>query len=64
MGGVIATLHHENTAGTGTPSPLTSLTAVIPLTRPVVRDPERGPHETRAVGRDPWGNTVVIYGPC
>jgi predicted enzyme related to lactoylglutathione lyase len=29
----------------------------------IVRDPERGPHETRAVARDPWGNTVIIYGP-
>ncbi|MFD3486639.1 VOC family protein [Streptomyces sp. NPDC058665] len=29
----------------------------------VVREPEHGPHEVRAVARDPWGNTVVIYGP-
>lgn len=29
----------------------------------VVREIERGPHEVRAVARDPWGNTVVIYGP-
>jgi predicted enzyme related to lactoylglutathione lyase len=29
----------------------------------VLRDPERGPHEVRAVARDPWGNTVVVYGP-
>lgn len=29
----------------------------------VVREPEAGPHETRAVGRDPWGNTLIVYGP-
>ncbi|WP_243653906.1 VOC family protein [Pseudonocardia endophytica] len=29
----------------------------------VVRDAEAGPHETRAVARDPWGNTVIVYGP-
>ncbi|MEV0084536.1 VOC family protein [Saccharopolyspora sp. NPDC050642] len=29
----------------------------------VVRQPERGPHEVRAVARDPWGNTFVVYGP-
>ena len=29
----------------------------------VVREPEQGPHEVRAVARDPWGNTVVVYGP-
>lgn len=29
----------------------------------IVREPEQGPHEVRAVARDPWGNTVVIYGP-
>ncbi|OLZ43662.1 VOC family protein [Amycolatopsis keratiniphila] len=29
----------------------------------VVRQPERGPHEVRAVARDPWDNTVVLYGP-
>jgi hypothetical protein len=64
MGAVIATLHHENTAGTGTPFAADLIDSGHPLTRPVVRDPERGSHETRAVGRDPWGNTVVIYGPC
>jgi predicted enzyme related to lactoylglutathione lyase len=29
----------------------------------VVREPEAGPHETRAVARDPWGNTLIVYGP-
>jgi len=28
-----------------------------------VREPERGPHEVRAVVRDPWHNTVILYGP-
>ncbi|MEU9835358.1 VOC family protein [Streptosporangium sp. NPDC048047] len=29
----------------------------------VVREPEAGPHETRAVLRDPSGNTLVLYAP-
>ncbi|WP_051342852.1 VOC family protein [Pseudonocardia spinosispora] len=29
----------------------------------VIREPERGPHEVRAVARDPWGNTLVLYEP-
>ena len=29
----------------------------------VLRPAEQGPHEVRAVARDPWGNTVVVYGP-
>lgn len=29
----------------------------------VVREPEEGPHEIRAVIEDPWGNPVVIYSP-
>ena len=29
----------------------------------VVREPEAGPHETRAVARDPGGNTLIVYGP-
>jgi len=28
----------------------------------VVRAPEQGPHELRAVMRDPWGNPIVVYG--
>lgn len=27
----------------------------------IVRPPEEGPHETRAVLADPWGNPVVVY---
>jgi predicted enzyme related to lactoylglutathione lyase len=29
----------------------------------VVRQPEDGPHETRAVVEDPWNNLVVLYAP-
>ncbi|MFC5831079.1 VOC family protein [Nonomuraea insulae] len=29
----------------------------------VVREPEAGPHETRAVLRDPSGNVFVLYSP-
>ena len=28
----------------------------------VVRDPEQGDHEVRAVARDPWGHLIVVYG--
>jgi predicted enzyme related to lactoylglutathione lyase len=27
----------------------------------VVGEPQRGPHEERAVVRDPWGNPLVLY---
>ena len=27
----------------------------------VIREPEQGPHEVRAVVRDPWGNILVVY---
>ncbi|ALG15162.1 VOC family protein [Kibdelosporangium phytohabitans] len=40
-----------------------ALAAVVDSGGTAVREPERGPHEVRAVARDPWGNTVVIYGP-
>jgi predicted enzyme related to lactoylglutathione lyase len=29
----------------------------------VLREPEHGPHEVRAVAEDPWGNTMIVYGP-
>lgn len=29
----------------------------------LLRAPEDGPHETRAVVLDPWGNAVVLYAP-
>lgn len=37
--------------------------AVIRCGGAVVRELERGPHEVRAVVRDPWHNTVIVYGP-
>ncbi|MGD9989732.1 VOC family protein [Pseudonocardia sp.] len=38
-----------------------ALTALLEAGGTVVRAPEEGPHEVRAVARDPWGNTVVVY---
>jgi len=38
--------------------------AVVAAGGTVVRQPEAGPHEVRAVVRDPWGNPVVIYAPA
>ncbi|MEU0468865.1 VOC family protein [Amycolatopsis thermoflava] len=41
-------------------------TAISAFTRAggsLVRGPEEGPHETRAVVRDPWNNTIVLYAP-
>jgi len=38
-----------------------ALTALLEAGGTVVRAPEEGPHEIRAVARDPWGNTVVVY---
>jgi predicted enzyme related to lactoylglutathione lyase len=35
--------------------------AVVKAGGSVVRGPERGPHEIRAVMRDPWGNPMVVY---
>jgi len=29
----------------------------------VLREPEAGPHEARAVVSDPWGNIIVVYTP-
>ena len=36
--------------------------AVVAAGGSVVRAPEQGPHELRAVMRDPWGNPVIVYG--
>jgi predicted enzyme related to lactoylglutathione lyase len=30
----------------------------------VLDGPTRGAHEVRAVARDPWGNTVIVYAPA
>jgi predicted enzyme related to lactoylglutathione lyase len=38
--------------------------AVLAAGGTVVRQPEVGPHEVRAVIRDPWGNPVVVYAPA
>lgn len=40
-----------------------ALTAVTTAGGSVVREPEQGPHETRALARDPWGNVLIVYGP-
>jgi predicted enzyme related to lactoylglutathione lyase len=40
-----------------------SLQRLIKAGGEVVRPPEHGPHEVRAVARDPWGNLLVVYGP-
>ena len=37
--------------------------AVVEAGGSVVRSPEVGPHELRAVVIDPWENALVIYGP-
>jgi predicted enzyme related to lactoylglutathione lyase len=45
------------------PDVAAALASVVARGGSVVRPPEPGPHEVRAVVRDPWGNTLVIYGP-
>lgn len=37
--------------------------AIVAAGGVVVREPEAGPHEVRAVVRDPWSNTFIVYGP-
>jgi predicted enzyme related to lactoylglutathione lyase len=37
--------------------------AVVQAGGSIVRSPEAGPHELRAVVLDPWDNALVIYGP-
>lgn len=29
----------------------------------VVKEAQKGAHEVRAVAQDPWGNTLIVYGP-
>ena len=41
-----------------------ALRVVVAAGGTVMRQPEVGPHEVRAVVRDPWGNPVVIYAPA
>lgn len=45
------------------PEVAAALRAIVAGGGSVVREAEQGPHEVRAVARDPWGNTVVVYGP-
>ncbi|NMH97667.1 VOC family protein [Pseudonocardia acidicola] len=40
-----------------------ALRAITDAGGTVVTDAQQGPHEIRAVARDPWGNTFVVYGP-
>ncbi|MHA6794569.1 VOC family protein [Pseudonocardia bannensis] len=40
-----------------------ALTAITDAGGSVMSGAEQGPHEVRAVARDPWGNTFVVYGP-
>jgi predicted enzyme related to lactoylglutathione lyase len=40
-----------------------TLDAIVGAGGTLVRAAEQGPHEVRAVARDPWGNTLVVYGP-
>lgn len=41
----------------------TVLDKVVAAGGSIVREPEQGPHEIRAVARDPWGNSLIVYGP-
>lgn len=40
-----------------------TINALLQAGATVLRDPEQGPHEVRAVVEDPWGNAFVVYGP-
>ncbi|UOZ05499.1 VOC family protein [Amycolatopsis sp. WQ 127309] len=46
------------------PDVAAAVDAVVRAGGVVVRPAERGPHETRAVVRDPWGNALIVYGPA
>jgi predicted enzyme related to lactoylglutathione lyase len=41
----------------------TALDAIEAAGGSVVQPPAAGPHELRAVVSDPWGNTLIVYGP-
>ena len=38
-----------------------ALDAIIEAGGSVLREPETGPHEIRAVARDPWDSTIIVY---
>ncbi|MFD9664287.1 VOC family protein [Rhodococcus sp. NPDC059968] len=40
-----------------------TLGALVEAGGRVLREPAQGPHEIRAVAQDPWGNTIIVYGP-
>lgn len=40
-----------------------ALAAITEAGGEVVRPAKQGPHEVRAVARDPWRNTIIVYGP-
>jgi len=54
----------ESAAAVKVPDVEDALRAVVAAGGTVVRQPDVGPHEVRAVVRDPWGNPVVIYAPA
>jgi predicted enzyme related to lactoylglutathione lyase len=41
----------------------TTVRAVTDAGGTLVMEPQQGPHEVRAVVRDPWGNLLVVYAP-
>jgi predicted enzyme related to lactoylglutathione lyase len=43
------------------PDVAAALAAITEAGGSVIRPAEQGPHEVRAVARDPWGNTMVVY---
>jgi predicted enzyme related to lactoylglutathione lyase len=43
------------------PDVAAALAAITEAGGSVIRPAELGPHEVRAVARDPWGNTMVVY---
>jgi predicted enzyme related to lactoylglutathione lyase len=45
------------------PDVATALDAITRAGGTILRPAEQGPHEIRAVVRDPWGNTMVVYAP-
>ncbi|WP_164207093.1 VOC family protein [Arthrobacter sp. 68b] len=40
-----------------------ALQTIVAAGGSVVRGAEAGPHELRAVATDPWGNSLIVYGP-
>ena len=55
--------HGDQSTGIKVADLATAVTAIVEHGGDVVVPATAGPHETRAVLRDPWGNTVVLYQP-